>query len=194
MRHLRRYVSRFPLKTTAIDRAKLQLGRELNTLLKNYIKDMNIDVSREQVNNFKNKSGGYSGHDKRDRMQGTVVHANAGYSKSLLGRTSSEEKNYHGAYSSSAIRWEYADLGNDKGPIYFVPPNMIYCNTSNDLFRFAFMKSSYYGPTWVRMLPYLARVAVEINKESIRLTPDQFNQKVDEATRYFLRQKNILVN
>jgi hypothetical protein len=56
------------------------------------------------------------------------------------------------------------------------------------------MKSSYYGPTWVRMLPYLARVAVEINKESIRLTPDQFNQKVDEATRYFLRQKNILVN
>jgi hypothetical protein len=78
--------------------------------------------------------------------------------------------------------------------MYFVPPNMIYCNTSNDLFRFAFMKSNYYGPTWVRMLPYLARVAVEINKESIRLTPDQFNQKVDEATRYFLKQKNILVN
>ncbi len=194
IRHLRKYASRFPLKTTAIDRAKLQLGRELNTLLKSYIKDMNIDVSREQANSFKNKSGGYHCQHKRDRMQGIMVHANTRYSKPLLGRTISEEKKFYGSTSSSVIRWEYADLGNDKGPIYFVPPNMIYCNTSNDLFRFAFMKSNYYGPTWIRMLPYLARVAVEINKESIRLTPDQFNQKVDEATRYFLKQKNILVN
>ena len=54
------------------------------------------------------------------------------------------------------------------------------------------MKSHYYGPNWVRMMPYLARIAVEINGESSRLSFDQFYIKVDEATRYFLRQKRVL--
>jgi hypothetical protein len=43
------------------------------------------------------------------------------------------------------------------------------------------------------MLPYLARIAVEINNESLRLPPDQFNLKVDEATRYFLKQKKVII-
>ncbi len=42
--------------------------------------------------------------------------------------------------SSLNVRWEYAGLGNEKEPIYFVPPNTIYCNTSNDLYRFALAK------------------------------------------------------
>jgi hypothetical protein len=90
------------------------------------------------------------------------------------------------------VRWEYADLGNEKEPIYFVPPNTIYCNTSNDLYRFAVGKNRYYGPTWIRMLPYLSRIAVSMSNGSSRLRPDEFNLKVDRATRYFLKQKKII--
>jgi hypothetical protein len=42
------------------------------------------------------------------------------------------------------------------------------------------------------MLPYLARIAVEINTKSFTLPPDEFNLRVDEATRYFLKQKRVL--
>jgi hypothetical protein len=113
-----------------------------------------------------------------------------------LTTNTSEKKPSNSSSSRSGlnVRWEYVELGNEKEPIYFVPPNTIYCNTSNDLFRFAMMKSRYYGPTWVRMLPYLARIAVEINTKSSRLPPDQFNLKVDEATRYFLKQKKVIIN
>ncbi len=96
--------------------------------------------------------------------------------------------------SNTAVRWEFADLGNEKEPIYFVPPNVIYCNTSNDLYQFAMNKNRRYGPIWIRMLPYLARIAVAMSSESSssRLTADQLNTRVDEATRYFLRQKKVI--
>jgi hypothetical protein len=95
--------------------------------------------------------------------------------------------------SNIAVRWEFADLGNEKEPVYFVPPNIIYCNTSNDLYKFAMEKNRRYGPTWIRMLPYLARIAVAMSSEySSRLTAEQLNKRVDEATRYFLRQKKVI--
>jgi len=102
------------------------------------------------------------------------------------------EKQKEDSPSNIAVRWEFVDLGNEKEPIYFIPPNVIYCNTSNDLYKFAMEKNRHYGPTWVRMLPYLARVAVTMNVMSCKPTVDQLNTKVDEATRYFLRQKKVI--
>lgn len=88
---------------------------------------------------------------------------------------------------------EIADLGNEKEPIYFVQPNIIYCNTSNDLYKFAMEKNRQYGPTWIRILPYLARIAVAMGSDSTsKLTCEQLNSKIDEATRYFLRQRKVL--
>jgi hypothetical protein len=75
------------------------------------------------------------------------------------------------------VRWEYADLGNEKEPIYFVPPNIIYCNTSSDLYRFAVAKNRYYGPTWIKVLPYLSRIAVTMSNGSSKLRPEEFNLK-----------------
>src|SRR5918911_2374671 len=47
MIYLRKYVSRFPLKEiTAIDKHKLLLSRELNALLRSYIKDMKISINK----------------------------------------------------------------------------------------------------------------------------------------------------
>ena len=41
-------------------------------------------------------------------------------------------KQQEDAPNNISVVWEFADLGNEKEPIYFVPPNIIYCNTSND--------------------------------------------------------------
>ena len=41
---LRRYTSRFPLRDISVDEYKLMLSRELNVLLKNYLRDMRIKV------------------------------------------------------------------------------------------------------------------------------------------------------
>ena len=96
------------------------------------------------------------------------------------------------AFSIMNHSWEFADLGNEKEPMYFVPPNIIYCNTSNDLCKFA-MQKNHYGPTWIRILPYLARIAVAMGSEPMsRLSPEQHNIRIDEATRYFLRQKKVI--
>lgn len=204
MNRLRKYALRFPLReTTAIDRHKLMLSKELNAMLKSYIKDMKIGVvtnsnkqSRIKFGEPSNKSiiAGRKTVIAAVESQGAAAVATSLVKSSSMSKSAnnSQKKLSDSSSDDVSVRWEYTDLGNEKEPIYFVPPNTIYCNTSNDLFRFATMKSRYYGPTWVRMLPYLSRIAVEINTDSFRLPPDQFNLKVDEATRYFLRQKKVI--
>lgn len=174
---LRQHATRFPQRDAAVDYQKLLLSRELGGLLKSYLKDMKIDVRAG--------NGARASMLKKEKIHEV---------KGML------EKSLHADHrpkpadrkQGDIVRWEYADRGNEKEPIYFVPPNIVYCNTSNDLYRFATAKSKYYGPTWVRMLPYLARIAVSISADSAKLTPEQFNLKVDQATGYFLRQKKVI--
>ena len=216
---LRQYTSRFPLRDVSVDEHKLTLSRELNALLKNYLKDMRInfqpqllngDIDRNNNNNNNNTSksassqryGGSSSTIDSTLEKSTKAKAilsiarkisaeeDDASTKMLPGKRQQQEKN---RLSNIAVRWEFADLGNEKEPIYFVPPNVIYCNTSNDLYKFAMEKNRRYGPIWIRMLPYLARIAVALGSEpSCRLTADQLNTRVDEATRYFLRQKKAI--
>lgn len=197
MIYLRKYVSRFPLKDIAtIDKHRLLLSRELSAMLKRYIKDMKISVnnnSNQGTMHFHASHSKLTREFKKSATSKTLNIVQSGPAKSSSGLTNTSEKNPADSTNGISVRWEYTDLGNEKEPIYFVPPNTIYCNTSNDLFQFALMKSHYYGPTWVRMLPYLARIAVEINnKELFKISPEEFNSKVDEATRYFLKQKKVI--
>jgi hypothetical protein len=203
---LRKYVSRFPFKEIAVDQHKLLLSKELSALLKKYMKDMKINIGNiqglmidapgRQVKRLPRTIGDAKRNPNNlsEGSGGTYPNLPSHYDgKSKPTRTKQGDDNNAGeAASLNTIHWEYAELGNEKGPMHFVPPNVVYCNTSNDLFRFAMMKSSSYGPKWIRLLPYLARIAVEINVGPLRLSPDQFNSKVDDATRYFLKQKKIL--
>jgi Histidine kinase-, DNA gyrase B-, and HSP90-like ATPase len=210
---LRRYASRFPLREISIDEHKLMLRRELNSLLKNYLKDMRINVhGRSHINIHENsiaasKSAttfqtcreGADGSTLEDSKRALGIIQNASDASTNLlpsvkrqkqQQQEGEEKN---TLNNISVVWEFADLGNEKEPIYFVPPNIIYCNTSNDLYKFAMKKNRHYGPTWIRMLPYLARIAVAMSSESIsRVSPEQLNTRIDEATRYFLRQKKVI--
>lgn len=203
---LRRYTSRFPLREISVDKYKVMLSRELNTLLKSYLKDRRIKVQPQLLD-------GNIGKDKdSSRFAASQLSAGTGESraeksiKGVLGVTKkasadpsinmSDEKQQQQQENnptSIKIRWEFSDLGNEKEPVYFVLPNVIYCNTSNDLYKFAMEKNRHYGPTWIRILPYLARVAVAMGAESSStLTFEQLNIKVDEATRYFLMQKKVI--
>jgi hypothetical protein len=102
-------------------------------------------------------------------------------------------KQQEDASNNISVIWEFEDLGNEKEPIYFVPPNIIYCNTSNHLYKFAMQKNQHFGLTWIRMLPYLARIAVAMGSEPMsRLSPEQLNTKIDDATRYLLKQKKVI--
>jgi hypothetical protein len=199
---LRQYTSRFALREISIDGHKLTLSRELNVLLKNYLKDMRIHVhARSSINSYKNsvdhKSPTFQSSDQKggdsvlEDSKGTLSVAHEVLDGSMNPPVK-REKHQEDNRSSIAVRWEFADLGNEKEPIYFVPPNIIYCNTSNDLYKFAMEKNRLYGPTWIRMLPYLARVAVAMNVKSCALTVEQINNRIDEATRYFLKQKKVI--
>lgn len=180
---LRQYALRFPLRDIIIDEQKLMLSRELNTMLRSYLKDMKVNI--RSGFNIKSSSGGRSVAElkKSKAVKETLEQTR----QQPLEKTSS--KKIDGTIN---VRWEYADLGNEKEPIYFVPPNTIYCNTSSDLYRFAVAKNRYYGPTWIRVLPYLSRIAVIMSNGSSKLRPEEFNLKVDQATRYFLKQKKII--
>ena len=204
---LRRYTSRFPLREISVDKHKLTLSRELNALLKNYLKDMRINVHAQLDGNNSNRNSSSSSKAATYQRYGRAVGSTMEKSKGVLTITQKtsdastnmsdkkqqqRQQQQENTPSNNTVKWEFADLGNEKEPIYFVPPNVIYCNTSNDLYKFAMEKNRHYGPMWIRMLPYLARIAVAMGSESSRLTAEQLNTRVDEATRYFLRQKKVI--
>ncbi|MDQ3808426.1 MAG: ATP-binding protein, partial [Thermoproteota archaeon] len=70
---LRRYSSRFPLRDISIDEHKLMLSRELNALLKNYLKDMRIKVQPLQL--FDRDAGRDRG---RSKFAGSQLSASTG--------------------------------------------------------------------------------------------------------------------
>jgi hypothetical protein len=206
---LRRYTSRFPLRDISVDEYKLMLSKELNALLKNYLKDMRIKVQSQLydrgggMNRGRSKfAGSQLSTSNGDSIEGkpisgalsVIKEASADLSTNLSDKNQGQEQHQQkNLQNNITIRWEFADLGNEKEPVYFVPPNIIYCNTSNDLYKFAMDKNRRFGPTWIRMLPYLARIAVAMGSESVsRLSPEQLNTRIDEATRYFLRQKKVI--
>jgi Histidine kinase-, DNA gyrase B-, and HSP90-like ATPase len=204
---LRRYTSRFPLREISIDEHKLMLSKELNSLLKNYLKDMRINVlSRSDMNIDKSSTASKLANFQRFKKEtdssaldpkgalGTIQKNGSDASPTnLLSLKRQKQRREHNTPNNNSVVWEFADLGNEKEPIYFVPPNIIYCNTSNDLYKFAMQKNRHYGPTWIRILPYLARIAVAMGSESISgLSPGQLNSRIDEATRYFLKQKKVI--
>ena len=201
IRLLRQYTSRFPLREISIDEHKLTLNRELNILLKNYLKDMRVSVQAGLIDNDNidrdtdNKPPPVfqrlrtTNNSTAEKSQNAISIGN----KALEEEARLADKTHQERNSENVtVKWEFTDLGNEKEPIYFVPPNIIYCNISNDLYKFAMQKNRNYGPTWIRMLPYLARIAVAMGSNSSRLTADQLNIQVDQATRYFLRQKKAL--
>ncbi len=90
------------------------------------------------------------------------------------------------------INWLDQDYGNEREPLFFVDPNIIVRNRTNDLYKFALKNKPSLGPKWLRLSPYLARVAVSMNHEYPKWTREQTNGEIDSACRYFLSNKGEL--
>jgi hypothetical protein len=189
--HLRQYVARFPKVEEEVSRDEILIGNELDKMLRNYLKDMKLfpqgkllsGRGTEPTLNKQNRSSPIQEAEESEKEPEYVkVHRNPKTNKPIKRTT---KTNY-------GIIWLDQDYGNDKEPIFFVEPNIIVKNRTNNLYKFALRNKPSLGPKWLRLIPYLSRIAVTINPESTKWTHEQMFQKVDEATRYFLRQKDEL--
>ncbi len=88
--------------------------------------------------------------------------------------------------------WVDQDYGNEKEPIFYVEPNVVVKNRTNDLYKFALKDKPSLGPKWLRLSPFLARLAVTMNPDSTKWNREQTYLEMDKAIRYFLKHKEEL--
>lgn len=192
--HLKKYVTRFPKKEEQLGRQEIQLGNQLSKLMKNYLKDMKLLPK------------GSIPHGKGRELTNTTID----YKKTKRKKTNKKEKDKTPEYlklhtttktnkpirrttqTNYGIMWIDQDYGNEKEPLFFVEPNIIVKNRTNALYEFALKNKPSLGPKWLRLLPYLSRVAVSLNPKFKNLNGEQTNLEVDNAARYFLRQQGEL--
>lgn len=191
LNHLKQYVTRFPKKEEQLGRDETQLGNELSKLMKNYLKDMKLlpqggiphGRGTEETNTTlkirKKQKRKPENEEKEKPSEYIKLHTTTKTDKPIRRTT---KTNY-------GIMWIDQDYGNEKEPLFFVEPNIVVKNRTNALYRFALKNKASLGPKWLRLLPYLSRVAVSINPASKKLNRDQANLEVDKATCYFLRQQ-----
>jgi hypothetical protein len=196
LNHLKQYVTRFPKKEEQVGRDEIQLGNELSKLMKNYLKDMKLlpfggfphgrgteetDIALETKKRRK----------KKHPIEETEEEKTPEYVK-LHTATKTNKPIRRTTKTSYGIMWIDQDYGNEKEPLFFVEPNIVVKNRTNALYKFSIKNKASLGPKWLRLLPYLSRVAVSINPESKKLNREQANHEIDNATCYFLRQQGEL--
>ena len=193
--HLKEYVTRFPKREEEMGRDEIRMGNELSKLMKNYLKDMKLlpkggipfgkgtESTLTALNTRERKKSKRSTIEKDVEPPDYVkLHTLTKTSKPIRRTT---QTNY-------GIMWVDQDYGSEKEPLFYVEPNIIVKNRTNALYRFALKNKPSLGPKWLRLLPYLSRVAVSINPESRKWSHEQTNLEVDKATCYFLRQQGEL--
>lgn len=195
--HLKEYVTRFPKIEEDVSKDEILIGNELNKLLKNYLDHMNLFPKGKTLQGKGNEVGDL---DKQKKLIGSE--------STRTGKKSPKEgdSDYLAIHSKPktnkpikrtlktdyGIMWVDQDYGNDREPIFFVEPNMIVKNRTNDIYRFALKSKTYLGPKWLRLLPYLSRVVISMNPNNPKMTVEERNLSIDAATRYFLKQKKEL--
>lgn len=191
--HFKQYVRRFPKTEEEITKDEELLGNELNKMLKNYLSELKllpqgmVLIGRGDENTL----------DKQDKTK---------REKRIVEKIDEEEHEYIKIHSSRktnkpikrtvktdyGIRWVDQNIGNEKEPIFFIEPNLVIRNRTNDIYKFLLKNKTSLGSKPVRAFPYLARVAVSMNKESSKWNREQLFLEMDRAIRYFLKNKGEL--
>jgi len=192
--HLKAYVTRFPKKEEQIGKDEVRMGNELSKLMKNYLKDMKL-FPEGKLPFGKGTENSLTGPESKKRKQ-----------KEKTKKQKEEIPDYVKLHTSTnttkpirrtkktdyGIMWIDQDYGSEKEPLFFVEPNIIVRNRTNALYGFALKNKPSLGPKWLRLLPYLSRVAASINPNSKSWSREETNLEVDKATCYFLRQQGEL--
>ncbi|MCL4436809.1 MAG: hypothetical protein M1503_12335 [Thaumarchaeota archaeon] len=193
--HLKQYVIRFPKREEDVSLEEMLIGSELSRLLKSYLKFMNLfpegrislgrgkEQSNSALSTRSPRQKGVKRKEPEEELPDYVkVHTSIKTDKPIR-RTSKTDY---------GIMWLDQDYGNEKEPLFFIEPNMVVRNRTNDLYKFALKSKQSLGPKWLRLLPYLSRVAASVNPDSKKWTHEQMNLEIDRATRYFLKYRKEL--
>lgn len=193
--HLREYVAKkFPKKEENLTKDELLAGKELDNMLKNYLKDMKLlpegklpmgKGTEPELNKQEGKRKEKQKEEKEDEEKEPEYvkeHTSPKTNKPIKRTT---KTNY-------GVLWIDQDAGNDKDPLFFVAPNMCVRNRNNDLYQFSLRSKPALGPRWLRLTPYLARLAISINPHSKKWNHDELYHEMDQAIRYFLKKREEL--
>jgi hypothetical protein len=193
--HLKQYVTRFPKKEEQLGREETMLGNELSKLMKNYLKDMKLlpEGGIPYGRGMEETTTTLGTKKKRQKRIRKEIREEKTHDYIKLHTTTKTNKPIRRTMKTNyGIMWIDQDYGNEKEPLFFVDPNIVVKNRTNALYKFALKNKPSLGPKWLRLLPYLSRVAVSINPKSKKLGREEVNMEVDKATCYFLRQQGEL--
>ena len=192
MDSLKTYITRFPKKEESLTHADDLLTRSFSNLLKAYMKDHNLYLEGKIAvgkgnEDSKNKLGektkdGQESETKESEKQVpeySKVHA----SSSTYQNTKRTLKTDYG------IAIQEGNYGADKEPVFFLPPNNVFINHSNEITKFAYLNpNGFRGSKNIRLLPYMARVSIDMNPESGKLLVQRSRQG-DRRSNKVLSQK-----
>jgi hypothetical protein len=194
--HLKEYVaSRFPKKEEEIGHDEILLGNELANLLKNFLKEMNLYPEGKMLLGKNGENSPTALGDKRLKEKQPEVKEPEKDAPEYVRIHMSRKTNKpirRVAKTDYGIMWIDQDYGNEKEPLFFVEPNMAIRNRTNSLYKFALKSKPSLGPKWLRLLPYLSRLAVSVRKEYKTWSREQTVLEIDRASRYFLKSKGEL--
>ncbi|MDE1853855.1 MAG: hypothetical protein KGI38_08950 [Thaumarchaeota archaeon] len=187
MLHIKQHCAKFPRMDEELSRGQILLGNELDRMLKSYLKAMGIvPIGELQI-----------GTGDRGSMTGRPVQRHTSDRSDVVRKLHDQVKSTlptdrnvkRTSRSSAGILWVDADLGNDNEPIFYQKPNTIYRNLTNDIFKFATLTKPSLGPSWLRIMPYMARAVIQLHPDYEKWDRKKLNLEMDSAVRYFLKYK-----
>ncbi len=192
LKQRREYVTKFPKIEEEISKEEISVGNELNKLMENWLKDMKLipegmlllGKGNEQSLDQRNKKPKEKSDETKENKENEYIKK---YSQPKTNKPikRTQKTNY-------GIRWVDQNIGNSQQPIFFIEPNIIVRNRTNDLYRFAVLKKRTLGIKSLRLIPYLARVAALMNPKSKKWTIEETFLEIDKAARHFLAQQGYL--
>ena len=190
MAHIRQHCSRFPRMDEELSRGQILLGNELDRMLKSYLKAMGIVPTGEVQIGIGNQNSSTGRLVQRHKSaKSDVVREKHEQLKSTLQTDRNVKRT---SQSTAGILWVDADLGNDNEPIFYQKPNTIYRNLTNDIFKFATLTKPSLGPSWLRIMPYMARAVIQLHPDYEKWDRKKLNLEMDSAVRYFLKYKGAM--
>jgi Histidine kinase-, DNA gyrase B-, and HSP90-like ATPase len=189
--HLKQFVRRFPKIEEEIGKDEMLLGNELEKLLKNYLSDMKL-LPQGTILIGRGKEDSLDKQHKKSSEKKPVEPSEEPEYIKLHTQRKTNKPIKRTSKTDYGVMWVDQDYGNDKEPLFYVKPNVIVRNRTNDLYKFALKNKPSLGPKWLRLSPFLSRLAVTMNPSSEKWNREEMYLKMDEAIRYFLRHKEEL--
>lgn len=90
------------------------------------------------------------------------------------------------------LKWKYGDYSNTKEPVFWVPPNEMVLNVTNDLYRFVMSDKPTLAPKILKFMPFVARAAIRINPDSSKWDTERVNLEADVILRKWLKEQGYL--